>query len=285
METAQIEINKVLDYLKANYLSINEKKCEFIIVRPNTKKPLRKESLVLNNIEIEETDKMTFLGTIFDNKNNYKPQIQKVISKMNTVVHSLIRAKYTLPYKSKLLIFNGLFKPITDYSCLVWLDKANKSERDTLIKLQKKAIRLVFQSRFNTHTNQLFQISKIIPFEYIYEKEAIIFCKKLQNNELPEIFHDLLGHFTDNKRSGYKNTIKIPSKYKPGHVFYNIVKSWNDSHESYRQTSKTKTTKSKIKTNIIESLKGKSCQKRKCYMCSRDAHVDFWRYAGKNKKN
>ena len=49
-----------------------------------------------------------------------------------------------LSYKSKLLIYNGLVKPHTEYCALAWMDKLNKQQMEVLTKLQKRAIRLVF---------------------------------------------------------------------------------------------------------------------------------------------
>ena len=281
---AQIEVNKVLEYLKANFLSLNESKCEFMICRPKDKRKVIKQKLQLNSTEIIEAESMTFLGTILNNNLDFKPQIRMVIKRMQNAIHALIRSKYTLSYKAKILIYNGIFKPILDYSALCWLDKLKQKDKDVITKLQKRAVRLIFKSRFNTHTAKLFKISKIVPFEHIFERESIIFCKKLQNNELPTIFQELMGEFQiSNVRKAYQNTIKIPSNYKQGQILFNIAKCWNNCDSKYKNVSKTNTTKSLYKSDIIKKLEKWSCERTRCYMCNRDAEVDFEAYAGIRK--
>ena len=47
--------------------------------------------------------------------------------------------------------------------------------------LQKKAIRIIFSVKYNAHTSNLFDKSKITKVENIFEKESLIAAYKFQN--------------------------------------------------------------------------------------------------------
>ena len=58
------------------------------------------------------------------------------------------------------------------------MDKLSKGQIQNLQRLQKKAIRLIFNANKYLHTEKLFRLEKITPIESIYEREAIKFVFK-----------------------------------------------------------------------------------------------------------
>ena len=64
----------------------------------------------------------------------------------------LSRLKYILPEKIKLMIYNSLVLSYMDYGILIW-----GHQSDRIHKLQKRAIRLITGSKYNTHTEPLFK--------------------------------------------------------------------------------------------------------------------------------
>lgn len=226
-----------------------------------------------------ESESMKILGIWFDNKLNFKKQIDHVSNKMKSAISALIKTKHTLNFRSKIQIYNGLVKPHIDYCCLVWLDKANKGQLNKLHMLQKRAIRLCFNAAYNTHSAQLFRISNTIPLDQIYSRESVIFIKKHQNGELPKVFSDKLGNFQTEVRAKFQYSIKIPTSHKCGQMFYNIISQWNKADQGLRKPSKTEVTKTKTKEAIIDNLNTIKCSKKQCFMCLRDSSKNFEKYA------
>lgn len=278
LEKANSEIIKVLDYMDSNFLSVNIKKCNFMIFKPKVRAPPTNHILKIRDTEIVESEYMKFLGIWLDNKLAFKKQINYVMSKMKSAIGALIKTKHTLTYRSKMCLYNGLVKPHLDYCCLVWLDKANKGQFNQLYVLQKRAIRLCFKASYNTHSAQLFRISNSIPLEDLYVRESVIFIKKHQNSELPSSLSDKLGKFSTNVRTNQMYSMKIPSAYKCGHMFYNIISAWNKSNHELRIPSKTDKTKDALKELTLEKLNLRKCEVKKCHMCIRDISRDFVKY-------
>ena len=87
------KINKDLahlfDWLCANRLSLNTKKTEFILFRPNGKHELIK--LRLNQTTIRESPKISYLGILLDNKLSWKFHISELCKKLGRSIGLLYK--------------------------------------------------------------------------------------------------------------------------------------------------------------------------------------------------
>ena len=277
------ELAKVMEYMKANKLSVSISKCKYLVFKPKRKSKSFDFEVKIDDKILEEVSELRFLGVVMNNKNTYKSHIEEVMRKVRSGISALKLSRNLLNYRAKFMIFNSMINSHINYCSLVWHDKMNKTQFSTLEKLQKKAIRILFSARYNVHTAKLFEISKIIPLSDIYNKESILFIKKLQNNELPEIFKDIIGNpasiFDDSKRRPkQKFSVKIPHRYKKGNAIYNILTEWNNSELSIRSPSKTIETKIELKTKIQKRLINFECERSNCYMCSIDRFRDYHKY-------
>merc|ERR1712102_136451 len=109
------------------------------------------------------------------------------------------------------------------------MDKLNKTQMEKLKRLQKKAVRLIFNARKTSHTKELFKLSKITPTEYVYRNVS-----ETSASDQPEAIKDILfqnpNTCTIQLRSNDDTTkIKIKSEFKKGQCFYNILDTWNNS--------------------------------------------------------
>ena len=85
-------------------------------------------------------------------------------------------------------IYCSIFESHLSYSCLVWAQNSASVKR--LYILQKKALRLIYFQRRNTHTEPLFSDSKILKFPDRISLENCIFICKAIHNLLPSVFHN-----------------------------------------------------------------------------------------------
>ena len=82
-DVANIQLSKVCEWLQANRLSVNSKKCNFIIFSKKDKIPGIDESkMKVNNTEIARVDKTKFLGVFNDSRLSWKPHIHEVENKI-----------------------------------------------------------------------------------------------------------------------------------------------------------------------------------------------------------
>ena len=62
---------------------------------------------------------------------------------------------------------------------------------EKIIKLQKRAIMVVSNSKYNSHTEPLFKKLKLLKLTDIFNCQQIKFYHKYLNNKLPEYFTDI----------------------------------------------------------------------------------------------
>ena len=74
--TLNTELHKVSDWLAANKLSLNVGKSNFIIFSLGNKK--KSLNILINNLPVSEKTVTKYLGTLMDNKLNWKQHIQMI---------------------------------------------------------------------------------------------------------------------------------------------------------------------------------------------------------------
>ena len=133
----------------------------------------------------------------------------------------------------------------------------------------KKSNQDIFSVKYNAHTSNLFDKSKITKVENIYEKESLIAAYKFQNKTLPTAIMDLFENsLYDNNIITRQQTSCIlrPSReLNPGHLMYDILNFWNRIGSSSREERTLNGFKKKI-TSMLNSYS--ECVKENCYSCN-----------------
>ena len=103
-----------------------------------------------------------FLGVFFDPNLNFKHHIFNLKKKLSKALYALQTVKNTLNPKSILLIYNSIFHCHLLYAIQIW-SCSRLGPIGELFKFQKKAIRIILGSSFNSHTEPLFKKLGILP--------------------------------------------------------------------------------------------------------------------------
>ena len=78
--------------------------------------------------------------------------MSKITNKCSRTIGILNKLKHILPANISLMLYNSLLLPQLNYCILAWGHNCTK-----LIKLQKKALRVISISKYNAQTNPLFK--------------------------------------------------------------------------------------------------------------------------------
>ena len=282
---ANLELEKVQNYFTENTLMLNKAKSSYLIFKPKgAKNVTTNEKVCINGIEIEQVKHARFLGIWLDDELNFKKQYEILYKKLEDTVKALGAVKYLLNYKTKILIYHSLFQSHVNYCTVAYFDKLNKGQIAELVGLQKKAIRRVFQAKYNVHTNKLFKLANITPIDKSYETEATKFMfqyisdntKDLQPKAIQKIlFQD--AEITRNTRFyDDESKVRISHQYKKGQVVYNLLSNWNNASVNQRFAGNLWSLKNIIREEINNELK--PCEIKNCFMCNLDKNKDYSRY-------
>ena len=67
-------------------------------------------------------------------------------------------------------------------------------ECNRLFKLQKRALRIMTNSKYNAHTEPIFKDLKLLKLDGIFDIQCMKFFYKFTNNTLPKYFHSLFKY-------------------------------------------------------------------------------------------
>ena len=89
------ELITIKDFFNANGLALSISKSTFMIFRPKNKKKFN-FNIKIGSDDLTESEELTFLGVIIDNKLNFSSHFKKVYAKMKKGLNGLIMVKNQL---------------------------------------------------------------------------------------------------------------------------------------------------------------------------------------------
>ena len=181
IEVAESELISMSDWFKINFLAINVKKSNFMIIRSKQKKLPEKLKIKFDNQTIDECSFCKYLGVIIDNHISWKKHIEKVCSKVSAIVGVMFKTRNLMPFRILRQVYFSLIHCHMNYCIEAW-GTAYQSVLKPLITLQKRAIRTITFSGFIDHTEELFKLMDILPLnKQVFYNICIMVFKEIKN--------------------------------------------------------------------------------------------------------
>ena len=269
------ELSKIIDWLRANKLSLNVKKTKYMQFRYSQRSPnsLPKLVLKMNNTLIEKVTHFDFLGLRISETLSWKDHIEKVKGKVSKAAGSMYRIKNQVNSKVLLTIYNSLILSHLHYGILCWGVQGHQ-----LFKIQKRAVRTICKKKYNDHTDPLFKKLKLLKITDIFKTQCLKFFHKLNTAKLPQYFlssfkfvrscdvHNRSLRNTNVYRQEYTNT--HTSRKTIRHYIPSLLNETDKSIMTYMQSHSILSIKNKIKNHYLANYR-EHCDKRFCYVCGK----------------
>ena len=145
------ELTKITQWLAVNRLSLNAKNTKMMIFHSKQNKLSVNEIPIIkiNGVPIERVIEFKFLGVLIDSNLTWSPHCNYIANKLSRNCGVASRLKHYVPT----IIYNSLLLSHISYGTTSW--GFNMCTR--ISKLQKKVIRFLTNSKFNSHTAPLFR--------------------------------------------------------------------------------------------------------------------------------
>ena len=119
------DFQKVCDWCRANKLTINVEKTNYMIIKTFRKHVNEEGNLDIDGYQIEGVSTASYLGVRLDKNINWKSHIQKVVKSIAPKVGMISRLRHYVPKSILLLLYNSLILPhiiycIEIHSRLFW---------------------------------------------------------------------------------------------------------------------------------------------------------------------
>ena len=114
------EIHKLSEWFRANKLSINIKKSNYMLFKPRQKRLNIELPISLNGDKIDMVKEVVFLGVILDEHISWKPHISHVARKISKSIGIIYKASFCLSKTSLYKLYYSLVYPYIQYCIIVW---------------------------------------------------------------------------------------------------------------------------------------------------------------------
>ena len=184
-----IEISKVSHWFLCNKLSLNISKTNFIRFKPHNSLNVNPTNynICINGHPIVEKRSTKFLGITIDSNLSWSEHLHHVHISVSRGIGVLYRLKNLISQKSLTILYNALVLPYITYCNIVW-GNCGSTKTNSILILQKRALRLITNSHYRSHSDPLFSQLKTLKIHDIHTFQTAIFMYKYSRNQLPSVF-------------------------------------------------------------------------------------------------
>lgn len=263
-------INKTINWFNINKLTINSSKTKCIKFFHN-----HDQDISIKNTQIEvihsqniKNKSFKFLGFHINEKLDFKDHKLIIIQKLNYAIHLLRRLKNTFPSSTKLLIYHSTFTCHINYGIVAWSRDNKLLER--IFILQKKAIRLIANAKYNSHTEHLFKRFNILKLHDLIEFNRLLLAHSIKYKYCPRAICDIIDVVQPHNRLRRNLNNFIENNNLKNSLFqYIIPNTWNKIKEDFKLITNHIKFKKTIKKDLISKYSNSpNCGRRLCYVCN-----------------
>ena len=187
VELMNIEMEKVIEWLNVNKLSLNLKKTHYMIFRKRRAKIDVKNKLIINGTDISLEKKTKFLGVYIDQNLLFRDHILYVKGKISRSLGILYKCQKYFDSETLLMLYNSFIYPHFTYCVSVW-GNTYKTYLSPIISLQDRAVRLISRAKKSADMPTLYMKHNLLDLFKIYLYSIQRFMFKYHHAMLPNVF-------------------------------------------------------------------------------------------------
>ena len=226
------ELKNIVDWLRANKLSLNEIKTDLVVFRSPQKLFINDISIKLNKLKLVPVEFVKYLGMYIDKTLSWKIHVNTLSIKLARANGIISKLRHFVTIDSCKSIYHAIFNSHVLYGALIWQFTSIENISKINI-LQKKCVRLMTFSDFRAPTNNLFYNLNILKLNEIFKSAMIKLIFQYYKKDLPEIVAALFKKrsFSHNYQTRSANLLELPSvkttKYGLNSICFQAASSWN----------------------------------------------------------
>ena len=208
------ELKEISIWLKVNKLSLNIKKTHYMIF--TSSKKVDKVNIEIDGHPIGQVDDTKFLGVFIDKKLTWKKHINYIKGKVARGIGILTKARSLLNTKALKTLYHSFIYPYFSYCNHVWGCVKNKV-LEKLIRLQKRAVKIITFSKYRDSPDPLFEKNGILKLTDINIYSYGKFMYNWYHKKLPTSFNNSFKYVREVHNIGTKQSTKgnlFPPKAK-----------------------------------------------------------------------
>ena len=163
------ELKEVIKWLRLNKLSLNASKTELIFFH-SQRRILNYDdiSIKFDGKKLSPVDSIKYLGMYIDKYLTWNVHIREFGKKLSRANGSLSKLRHNAPLEICLQVYYAIFYSHLTYGCNIW-GLTREENLNKIEVLQKKCLRIMTFSDFNSHTIKVRDIIKLNELKLVYE--------------------------------------------------------------------------------------------------------------------
>lgn len=196
----EVGMTQVANWLENNLLTLNTSKTKYLCFHI-TKKTSPPDDLCCLKIHsphcrtllshqcncqyIDRCSQIKYLGIILDEKLNWKPHIDSLVSKTRKLLHIFKKLRNATKGNLLKIVYFSLCQSILTYGIVVW-GSAAKTILLKLERAQRSALKVIFNKKFRYPTFDLYSLNRLLTVRQLYtQKVTLRFHKQALGCMLP----------------------------------------------------------------------------------------------------
>ena len=180
-----------------------------------------------------------------------------------------------LPLEIKIMLYNALILLHINYCITTWGYQGNR-----LVKIQKKAVRIITLSKYNSHTEPLFKKLNTLKVEDLLKLQELKFYYKYRHQNLPvyllnwQITPNTYIHNYNTRRTTELHTYRTKHEFAKKFLKYNLPHVINNIPDLVIDKIVTHSLKgfSSYAKNYMLQKYNDTCTLINCYICQLHVH-------------
>ena len=257
--TINSELDKISNWFKLNRLSLNIKKTHYILFCcRNRKLAFDAINIKIDGVMIEKVTSTKFLGVIINESLTWNEHIQTIKQKVSKSIGIIKRLQYKMPRSVLKILYTSMVAPYLEYCNIVWgIDRSVVF--NSLFLLQKKIIRIITNSKWNSHSKPLFHQQTVLPLACINDFQIACFMYRSVHNLLPIKFTEMFRHNLSVHSYGTRQKDDLHKIHWRLHIRKNTVRVfgpglWNSLPRNMRDAKTISIFKIAYKTMLIGAI-------------------------------
>ena len=252
-DNMKMDLSILIDWFKANKLSLNLEKTSFLLFQPNAGAiDLTDYELKFDEKIIQQVHFIKFLGLSVDEHLNWAYHVKNLCNKISKNLYLLRNVKNLLPDWGMRILYNAYIQSNMTYGMLLWGPMCQAQHFNKIKKEQKKAIRVIGNSKYNAHTEPLFRKHKVLKVEQLVQLELLKLSFDLKEKSIPLPIQNL---FTTGREYHNYNTRSRDNPLIGKHKSAVFNKSFLCKAPSFWSTASDNLKTSKSRGSLISRFK------------------------------
>lgn len=247
------DLENVYNWLKANKLTLNMTKTEFMLIgsRQRLCTLTGSPTLSINDTPVRQVTTAKSLGVTIDDKLVWNSHIEKLTKKVASGIGAIKRVRHLVPQATLHLIYRSLVQPHFDYCNIVW-GNCGVTLNERLQKLQNRAARVLTFSNYDADASPLLEQLgwKSLSCQQQSQRATMVF--KSLHGLAPEYLCDKFDKretLYNLRDSGNKLNVPLPrTNYYKNSFTYSGATLWNSLPSEVRHAESLGQFKSALKS-------------------------------------